>query len=134
MPLLVFPRGAAYALPQLQQAGYDVLTLDDSADRATVRDQYPDAVLQGNFDPALLVEGTPASVTAAVDSMLDELGSQKLIANLAEGLGGKEQCELVAAFVDAVHAYTPKQPASAAAGASPLEASPPDGFSWGITA
>jgi len=134
VPLLVFPRGAAYALPQLQKAGYDVLTLDDSADRATVRSQYPGACLQGNFDPSLLVEGTPASVTAAVDSMLDELGSQKLIANLAEGLGGKEQCELVSTFVDAVHAYQPQQPDSVAAEASSLEAAPPSGFSWGITA
>ena len=139
VPLLVFPRGAAYALPQLQKAGYDVLTLDDTANRATVRSELPGVCLQGNFDPSLLVEGTPATVAAAVDSMLDELGSQKLIANLAEGLGGKEQCELVAAFVDAVHAYTPKdapkQPASAsaAAGASSLQAAAPDGFEWGQT-
>jgi len=139
VPLLVFPRGAAYALPQLQKAGYDVLTLDDTANRATVRSELPGVCLQGNFDPSLLVEGTPATVAAAVDSMLDELGSQKLIANLAEGLGGKEQCELVAAFVDAVHAYTPKdapkQPASAsaAAGTSSLQAAAPDGFEWGQT-
>ena len=37
---------------------------------------HPPHPLQGNFDPSLLVEGTPATVTAAVDSMLDEMGSQ----------------------------------------------------------
>jgi uroporphyrinogen-III decarboxylase len=46
VPLLVFPRGAAYALPQLQKAGYDVLTLDASANRATVRGELPGACLQ----------------------------------------------------------------------------------------
>lgn len=133
VPLLVFPRGAAYALPQLQKAGYDVLTLDATADRATVRSQLPGVCLQGNFDPALLVEGTPASVTAAVNSMLDELGSQKLIANLAEGLGGKEQCENVAAFVDAVHAYTPKDAPKQPVAAGAPQAAAPDGFVWGNT-
>jgi len=136
VPLLVFPRGAAYALPQLQRAGYDVLTLDDTAERGAVRAQLPGACLQGNFDPALLVEGSEASVTSAVNEMLDSLGDQKLIANLCEGLGGKEKVELVAAFVDAVHAYSPQAtppPPAAEAGGS-LEAAPPPGFSWGVTA
>jgi len=108
VPLMVFPRGAAYALPALGDAGYDVLTLDNTADLATCRESLPPKCLQGAFDPALLVRengSDEAKVRAAVDEMLDVLGPAKLIANLREGLGGKEDPALVTAFVDAVHAY-----------------------------
>ena len=138
VPLLVFPRGAAYALPKLREAGYDVLTLDNTADRASVRGELPGVCLQGNFDPSLLVEGTAETVRAAAHEMLDALGSQRLIANLCEGLGGKEQTNLVAAFVEAVHEYSPPEAAkgddAAAAGGAEGEAPPPPGFSWGLTA
>jgi len=105
IPLMVFPRGAAHALPALREAGYDVLTLDASIPRGKVREMLPARCVQGDFDPKLLIDGTPESVTAAVSEMLQALGPQQLIANLCEGLSGREDPKLVAAFVDAVHAY-----------------------------
>ena len=108
VPLMVFPRGASYALPALGECGFDVLTLDNTANLATCRDELPKVCLQGAFDPALLIRDNgsdEAKVQAGVKEMLDQLGSQKLIANLREGLSGKEDPALVAAFVEAVHAY-----------------------------
>jgi len=105
VPLMVFPRGAAYALPALREAGYDVLTLDGTTKRDAVRDLLPDVCVQGDFDPSLLVEGTEESVREAANEMLASLGSKNLIANLCEGLSGKEDPALVTAFVDAIHAY-----------------------------
>jgi len=105
VPLMVFPRGAAYALPALREAGYDVLTLDGSTERTAVRSLLPDVCVQGDFDPALLIDGTEESVRDAVNSMLTDLGPQNLIANLCEGLSGKEDPKLVTAFVDAVHSF-----------------------------
>lgn len=85
VPLMVFPRGAAYSLPALQDAGFDVLTLDGSRERRSVREALPGVCLQGDFDPSLLIDSTEEAVRAAVNEMLDELGAEQLIANLREG-------------------------------------------------
>lgn len=105
VPLMVFPRGAAYGLPALREAGYNVLTLDASIPRQDVRGQLPGVCLQGDFDPSILVEGSEEEVRSAVREMLEALGPQALIANLREGLGGKEKTENVAAFIDEVHKF-----------------------------
>jgi uroporphyrinogen decarboxylase len=117
VPLLVFPRGATYALTALQQAGYDVVTLDTKSNRAKARADLKAAAaaelpplgrvsaVQGNLDVAILKKGasTPMDVQMFTSMMIAELGPQGLIANLGEGLSGAEDPALVAAFIDAVH-------------------------------
>jgi uroporphyrinogen decarboxylase len=87
--------------------GYDVVTIDGSVDRATARDSVDGrAGLQGNYDPRELIDdgmNTPETVRQTAKALLSELGPQRLIANLGEGLGGKESPELVKVFVDAIH-------------------------------
>ena len=106
VPLLVFCRGACQWNAALASS-FDVLTMDGSVDRTTVRASVgPDVTLQGNYDPAELIVAngkTPETVRATARSMLEELGPQRLIANLGEGLGGKESPDLVEAFVTAIH-------------------------------
>ena len=114
VPLLGFARDAMYSLPALQSAGFDVVTLDLSAQRVATRTALAaaakaagaprPATLQGNWDPALLLPtAADEAIVAAVRQGLTELGPQRLIANLGAGLGGKEDPAKVALFVDSVH-------------------------------
>ncbi|CAJ1448512.1 unnamed protein product, partial [Effrenium voratum] len=115
VPLMVFPRGACYALPALQQAGYDVVTADTATDLERAVEDLTAASgggrvanLQGNFDPKWLRPGSSVEdVQREVEVMLKKLPPKgpRLIANLGEGLNGQERPELVQAFVDAVHAW-----------------------------
>jgi len=107
IPLMVFCRGACHLNGKLKDLGYHVITMDGSVDRSTARATAgPDITLQGNYDPAELIESNGKTVETVRESarqLLQELGPQRLIANLGEGLGGKESPELVDAFVTAIH-------------------------------
>jgi len=109
VPLMVFSRGASFANEGLSKLEYDVVTIDGSVDRSTARDTVGSrAALQGNYDPRELIEDeegtkTPETVRESAREMLEALGPQRLIANLGEGLGGKESTTLVKAFVDSIH-------------------------------
>ena len=100
---------SSFANANLAKLEYDVVTIDGSVDRSTARAIVGDKVaLQGNYDPRELIENeegthTPETVRATAREMLDALGPQKLIANLGEGLGGKESTTLVEAFVNSIH-------------------------------
>jgi len=106
IPLMVFCRGACHLNSKLLDLGFDVITMDGSVDRSTAREMCPNITLQGNYDPAELIEAngkTVETVRETARQLLEDLGPQRLIANLGEGLGGKESPELVDAFVKAIH-------------------------------
>lgn len=109
--LTIFALGQlSYANEKLSKMGFDVVTMDGDVDRSTARATVGDRCgLQGNYNPAELIEEngkTPETVKASAKALIDELGPQRLIANLGEGLGGKESTELVQVFVDSIHEYS----------------------------
>ena len=56
-----------------------------------------------DVDPANLIPGegkSESTVKETARELLNDLGPQRLIANLGEGLGGKESTDLVKTFVD----------------------------------
>lgn len=112
VPLMVFSRGASFANSDLSKLEYDIVTIDGSVDRSTARSVVDGrAGLQGNYDPRELIEDgskTKETVRSTVVEMLEALGPDRLIANLGEGLGGKESTTLVDEFVTAVHEESEK--------------------------
>ena len=66
-----------------------------------------DALVLANSEDGILwlTLNRPERRNPLSSDMIGALGSQRLIANLCEGLSGKEQPELVAAFVDEVTSY-----------------------------
>ena len=122
VPVLVFPRGACYALLELQQAGYDVVTMDTNTPAGSTRESLASqaegkpAALQGNLDPAILRRSAGSDeekVRSTVKSFLEEVGPQALIANLGEGLMGNEDPALVSELVEQIHSVSEELIASA---------------------
>jgi uroporphyrinogen decarboxylase len=86
--MVVFAKGAWYALDALCDMGYQVVGLDwlqDPAEAVKVRGTRP-IVFQGNADPGILY-GSRESVTAVVKEMVEGFGGgqQGWIANLGHG-------------------------------------------------
>lgn len=87
VPMVVFAKGAWYALDSLCDSGYDVVGLDWLHDPAeAVKVAKGRVVLQGNADPGVLY-GTREAITAVVEEMVRGFGGGKQgwIANLGHG-------------------------------------------------
>ena len=88
VPMVVFAKGAWYALEALCQTKYDVIGLDWLHDPAWAYQiaQKHGKVLQGNADPGVLYGGHEA-ITSTVKGMVDGFcgGKQGWIANLGHG-------------------------------------------------
>ena len=87
VPMVVFAKGAWYALDELCNSGYDVVGLDWLQDPAeAVKIARGRVVLQGNMDPGVLYGGQ-AAISADLRKMVKGFGGGKQgwIANLGHG-------------------------------------------------
>lgn len=89
VPMVVFAKGAWYALPDLCKTNYNVIGLDwlHAPAEAYALAQKHSKVLQGNADPGVLYGGKPA-IKQAVSEMVHGFqgGRQGWIANLGHGM------------------------------------------------
>lgn len=103
--VLLFVRGGAHLLPVLGEAGVDGFSLDWRVDWREARKWYPQAILQGNLDPAVLMTG-PDTVRAATASLLRDVqetsAGRSSIINLGHGIHRFTPPENVAALCDEV--------------------------------
>ena len=88
VPMIVFAKGAWYALDALCSLGYNVVGLDwlqDPAEAVRIRGNRK-ITFQGNADPGVLY-GTRQSITSVVTDMVKGFGGGKKgwIANLGHG-------------------------------------------------
>ena len=86
--MVVFAKGAWYALDALCDLGYQVVGLDwlqDPAEAVKIRGDRP-VVFQGNADPGVLY-GTREAITGVVTDVVNGFGGGKQgwIANLGHG-------------------------------------------------
>ena len=94
VPMVVFAKGAWYALEDLCQTGYDVVGLDwlHEPRRAYEVAQKHGKVVQGNADPGVLYGGHEA-ITQVVKGMVEGFGGGKQgwIANLGHGMSDRDR-------------------------------------------
>lgn len=105
VPFILFAKGVWYALDEMKATGADALGLDwcikpDIARKLAGKE----IVLQGNFDPAMLLT-TPSQINVAVRNMINSFGKNNYIANLGHGILPNVPVENAKAFVDAVKEY-----------------------------
>ncbi|MEM7161116.1 MAG: uroporphyrinogen decarboxylase [Bacteroidota bacterium] len=105
VPVILFAKGAHYALKGLADTGATALGLDWCTTPDYARSLVGnDMVLQGNFDPSRLL--SPISVIEKqTKEMIDAFGTQKYIANLGHGILPNIPVDHAKAFVNAVKEY-----------------------------
>ncbi|HAK70810.1 MAG TPA: uroporphyrinogen decarboxylase [Cryomorphaceae bacterium] len=105
VPIILFAKGAWYALKELQETGAAALGLSWTTPASFARKICgPETVLQGNLDPSILL-AKPAAVKIATTKMIDQFGRGKHIVNLGHGVLPQTSVDSARAFVDAAKSY-----------------------------
>lgn len=106
VPLIVFAKGAHYAVEELAQLDYDVVSLDWTMRPTNARRVVGNRVtLQGNLDPCAIYSADD-DLIAETRRMLQAFGCQRYVANLGHGIYPDMEPERVKTFVNAVHAIS----------------------------
>jgi len=104
-PVVLFPKGSWYALPQLSKTKASALGIDWCITPQMARKLAGDNItLQGNFDPAKLLAPI-RQIKKEVKEMLDAFGTHRYIANLGHGILPNIPVAHARAFVEAVKEY-----------------------------
>lgn len=106
VPMIVFAKGAWYALDALCSLGYNVVGLDwlqDPAEAVKIRGDRS-VVFQGNADPGILY-GTREAITTVVEEMIKGFGGGKKgwIANLGHGITPKVNPDDLKFYFQEIH-------------------------------
>lgn len=105
-PVILFPKGSWYALPELSRSSASGLGIDWSVTPQMAREMTGGNItLQGNFDPSKLLAPIP-QIKKEVKEMIDGFGTSRYIANLGHGILPNVPVDHARAFVDAVKEYS----------------------------
>ena len=101
VPVIGFPKGIGEGVvPYAEQTGVQAIGLDHGTDLVWADNNLPAGLaVQGNLDPAALMEGGAAMLDAA-DRILETLSTRPHIFNLGHGIGQHTPPENVARLVD----------------------------------
>jgi uroporphyrinogen decarboxylase len=104
--IIGFPRGAGALLPNYVEAtGVDGVSIDWAAEPSLVRQRVQNRVaIQGNLDPLALIAGG-AALDRAVDDVLENYASGRLIFNLGHGILPETPIAHVEQMIRRVRAY-----------------------------
>ena len=106
-PVILFPKGSWYALPELSKSSASGLGIDWSITPELARKMTNNSItLQGNFDPSKLLAPIK-QIKKEVTEMIDAFGTKRYIANLGHGILPNIPVDHARAFVDAVKEYCP---------------------------
>jgi uroporphyrinogen decarboxylase len=104
-PVILFPKGSWYALPDLLKTEASALGIDWCITPQMARQLTNNSItLQGNFDPNNLLLPIP-TLQKAVHQMIDAFGKDKYVVNLGHGILPNIPVDHAKAFVEAVKSY-----------------------------
>lgn len=109
VPVIVFTKGGAQWIEDIEAIGCDAVGLDWTASLGQARQRINDRVaLQGNLDPMALF-GSEAAIRAEVRRVIDDfghVGQGGHVFNLGHGINQHTPPAAVSVLVDEVHSYS----------------------------